>query len=112
MISAVVLVTTALVWPIHVLGGQIPVVDGVIGGIPSTPNALEDSVIESTSASAPTPGKLRVTENSGICGMCHTRWLLSHEASTDDFTFVQKRRRVYIKLLDTVISQRTRVYGA
>ncbi|EIM82008.1 serine carboxypeptidase [Stereum hirsutum FP-91666 SS1] len=67
MISAVVLVTTALVWPIHVLSGQIPVVDGVIGGIPSTPNALEDSVIESTSASAPTPGKLRVTENSGIC---------------------------------------------
>lgn len=82
MISAVVLVTTALLWPINVLGGQVPIVDGVIGGVPSTPHALEDSVIESTSASAPTPGKLRVTENSGICGMSHTRPLLSHEVRT------------------------------
>lgn len=78
MFSAVVLVTTALLWPTHVLAGQIPIVDGVIGGVPKATNALEDSVIESTSASAPTPGKLRVTENSGICGMCHTRHL-SHD---------------------------------
>jgi hypothetical protein len=57
--------------PALINGGQIPVIDGVIGGVPS-PGAhnlknLEGAV--SASASTPlTPGKLRVVEKSGVCG--------------------------------------------
>ena len=39
-----------------VVSSQIPTVHGVVGGVPSSPVA-----------STRTPGKLRVTENSGIC---------------------------------------------
>jgi hypothetical protein len=50
-----------------VLGGQIPTVNGILGGVkpPSDISYVED--IERIAASTPTPGKLRVTENSGIC---------------------------------------------
>ncbi|KAJ3556291.1 hypothetical protein NM688_g2106 [Phlebia brevispora] len=44
---------------------QIPVVDGVIGGVRSSPK--EFRVDEVTTPAATTPGKLRVVENSGIC---------------------------------------------
>ncbi|KAF8875302.1 serine carboxypeptidase [Infundibulicybe gibba] len=47
-----------------VLGGQIPVVDGVLGGVPSNP-VLEKPKVLKTAAT--TPGKLRVVENSGVC---------------------------------------------
>ncbi|KAF7982156.1 hypothetical protein HWV62_29913 [Athelia sp. TMB] len=47
-----------------VLGGQFPVIDGVIGGSPkSTPRVAK----EPTSSPAVTAGALRVTENSGVC---------------------------------------------
>ena len=57
--------------PTLISGGQIPVVDGVIGGVPS-PSAhdfkdLAGSVSGNVST-PPTPGKLRVVENSGVCG--------------------------------------------
>lgn len=52
---------------IGVFGGQVPVVDGVLGGVP-TPSALKPQVLEDTSTVATTPGLLRVTENSGVCG--------------------------------------------
>ena len=48
-----------------VLGGQIPVINGVLGGVPSSTPSVEDIV--QIAATTRTPGKLRVTENSGIC---------------------------------------------
>jgi len=47
-----------------VLGGQVPVVHGVVGGVPSSLSTRE---LSSSLVTATTPGKLRVTENSGIC---------------------------------------------
>ena len=51
---------------LHALARQIPVVDGVIGGVPSS---FDTSVhVDTTlSSAATTPGKLRVVENSGVC---------------------------------------------
>lgn len=48
-----------------VLAGQIPVVDGVIGGGPT--NVTSSITKESLNSPAVTAGALRVTENSGIC---------------------------------------------
>lgn len=55
--------------PILVSAGQVPVVDGVIGGVrkPSSTKPLE-GLVSNIRVSTPTPGALRVTENSGICG--------------------------------------------
>jgi hypothetical protein len=57
-----------------VLGGQIPEVNGVLGGVTTTRNVRQREVLESASANLKrTPGKLRgVVENSGVCG-----WLVS-----------------------------------
>ncbi|KAG5725635.1 hypothetical protein E4T56_gene1747, partial [Termitomyces sp. T112] len=51
---------------IGVIGGQVPVVDGVLGGVPK-PSSLKPHVLEQASTAATTPGALRVTENSGVC---------------------------------------------
>ena len=50
-----------------VLGGQIPVVGGVLGGVPTTV-AETIKKADTLTPAATTPGKLRVVENSGICG--------------------------------------------
>lgn len=50
-----------------VLGGQIPVVDGVLGGVKSSA-AKSPQLLQTATLPAPAPGKLRVVENSGICG--------------------------------------------
>jgi hypothetical protein len=50
-------------------GAQIPVVDGVIGGVPVKSTAKDAQVEEDVTTQATTPGALRVTENSGVCGM-------------------------------------------
>ncbi|KIM72376.1 hypothetical protein PILCRDRAFT_81931 [Piloderma croceum F 1598] len=50
-----------------VFGGQIPTVNGVLGGVPSDPATRSITDISLRAASARTPGKLRITENSGIC---------------------------------------------
>ena len=47
--------------------GQIPVIDNVIGGVPSH-TARPTLQVASTVAETNTPGKLRVVENSGVCG--------------------------------------------
>ena len=53
------------VLPTIVLARQIPVVDGVIGGTrASVPETFKAADLK---AAATTPGKLRVTENSGVC---------------------------------------------
>lgn len=49
----------------RVIGGQIPVVDGVIGGVSNNTSFVEPQVLR---VAATTPGKLRVVQNSGICG--------------------------------------------
>lgn len=47
-----------------VLGGQVPIIGGVLGGVPETPPLT----FKQASTSATTPGKLRLVQNSGICG--------------------------------------------
>jgi hypothetical protein len=47
-----------------VWGGQIPVVDGVYGGVSSR---ITPSIENTVQVAATTPGKLRVKENSGVC---------------------------------------------
>lgn len=70
MRSLLLLCFTALISldPSLVLGGQIPVVDGVLGGVPTI---VADTVKKADilTPAATTPGKLRVVENSGICGI-------------------------------------------
>ncbi|KAL0960542.1 hypothetical protein HGRIS_005580 [Hohenbuehelia grisea] len=46
--------------------GQIPIVDGVVGGVP-TGAAIHEDADRILSPAATTPGKLRVVENSGVC---------------------------------------------
>ncbi|KDR77527.1 hypothetical protein GALMADRAFT_138623 [Galerina marginata CBS 339.88] len=50
-----------------VLGGQIPVVDGVIGGVPGDFSEFLEVPLPKVQNVVTTPGKLRVVENSGIC---------------------------------------------
>ncbi|THH27354.1 hypothetical protein EUX98_g6827 [Antrodiella citrinella] len=53
--------------PLTVLARQIPIVDGVIGGVPKNAPTQIHTDAETTTPAATTPGKLRVTENSGVC---------------------------------------------
>ncbi|KXN92916.1 Carboxypeptidase S1 [Leucoagaricus sp. SymC.cos] len=50
--------------PAVVYGGQIPVLDGVLGGVG---NATTNFKSKNLDAAATTPGKLRYKENSGVC---------------------------------------------
>ncbi|KAL0577151.1 hypothetical protein V5O48_004827 [Marasmius crinis-equi] len=50
---------------VRVLGGQVPVVDGMIGGVPASYSHLVETKLAAPQAT--TPGALRVTMNSGIC---------------------------------------------
>ena len=63
-----------------VVTGRIPRVDGVIGGVRSsdlsTVKTLKDAV--DADATARTPGKLRVVENSGVCGKCGLFTITAH----------------------------------
>ncbi|KAF9465808.1 serine carboxypeptidase [Collybia nuda] len=55
------------IFPIaQALGGQIPVVDGVLGGV-SNDASFTKSEAQVLRVAATTPGKLRVVENSGVC---------------------------------------------
>lgn len=46
------------------LARQIPVVEGIIGGVPTNPRFHAETFVV---PAATTPGKLRVVENSGVC---------------------------------------------
>ncbi len=61
---------TIFALPALVSGNQFPIVNGVIGGVPSPDSeALKGAVSNDVLAPGPPiPGKLRVVENSGICG--------------------------------------------
>lgn len=68
--------------PLHRLGvvaslallasaGQIPIVDGVFGGVPTPTTPFEASrTVEDVAqvSGSPVPGKLRFITNSGVCG--------------------------------------------
>jgi hypothetical protein len=67
---------TILALPTLINAKQFPVVNDVIGGVPS-PDAINPTSIKALEeaaavggASTTTPGKLRVVENSGVCGTC------------------------------------------
>jgi hypothetical protein len=60
-------VLCALPLALQAFARQIPVVDGVVGGVPSPESAFLDRVDAAVTPAATTPGKLRVTENSGVC---------------------------------------------
>lgn len=51
---------------------QVPVIDGVIGGVPTSafssgPSRIVEDVAQVSGA--PVAGKMRFIENSGVCGM-------------------------------------------
>ena len=56
--------------PALISGNQIPIVNGVIGGVSSSDSRTFKTTKRAFSNDAParTPGKLRVVENSGVCG--------------------------------------------
>ena len=63
---------TIFALPALITSKQIPLTNGVFGGV-EYPDASEVKTLKefvSGSASPVTPGKLRVVENSGICGGC------------------------------------------
>jgi len=68
MVNKFHLFTTLVFGISEVLGRQIPVVDGVLGGIPKSKTPSPSAFAQLTTNFTATPGKLRVTENSGICG--------------------------------------------
>ena len=62
---------TILALPALISGDQVSAVDsdGVIGGVPSGARDFKNLArAASGDASTPIPGKLRVVENSGVCG--------------------------------------------
>jgi hypothetical protein len=60
---------TIFALPALISGNQIPVVEGVLGGVPSADARNSSFKTGSGDSSACTPGKLRgVVENSCICG--------------------------------------------
>ena len=57
----------------RVSGGQVPSINGIIGGVPpilppASSEYIQKAAVDITAAaSTRTPGKLRVTENSEVC---------------------------------------------
>ena len=52
---------------------QVPVVDGVIGGVPTSTKEFAEDVIQPQVSGTPVAGKLRFVENTGVCGRCRRR---------------------------------------
>ena len=69
MLVRSVLLSTFALPAAFISGQQIPAVDGVIGGVPSYYASGEETQKAAAFIDAnSTPGKLRVVENSGVCG--------------------------------------------
>ena len=51
----------------YVCGRQIPVVNGVVGGVPATSRFHEVDAAVKPGKTRTTPGQLRIVENSGVC---------------------------------------------
>jgi hypothetical protein len=110
VLSALVLAALALPAPIS---GRVPLVDGVIGGVhpqdASKVKSLNEDATASTSAPARTPGKLRVVDNSGICG----KGFSVFEGNPLLYSqFWQKLRQVFIKLPDMATCLPMRASGS
>jgi hypothetical protein len=96
------------------LAAQIPVINGVIGGVPSavvTSTKVKQSTLVSDATSPTTPGALRsVKENSGVCGahnsVTWTRRVASRRVA--DSCRGQKRPRAYTRRRVMRISHPTR----
>jgi hypothetical protein len=101
---------TILALPALISGDQIPAVDGVIGGVPSGAHNSKNlaRAVSRDASTQPTPGKLRVVENSGVCGRVIS-FLIMHPLSYSHFW--QKLHLVSIRLPDMVIYLRIRAYG-
>jgi hypothetical protein len=88
----------------------ISVVNGIISGLPRRRALGFRDLAETVSGNAstpPTPGKLRVVENSGVCGgviLFATHPLLYSHSQ-------KKLRRVSIRLPDMVTCPRIRAFG-
>ncbi|KAI0751671.1 alpha/beta-hydrolase [Daedaleopsis nitida] len=69
MLGLSALTSLLVILPVStVLGGQVPVVNGVIGGVPDAlPETASNFKVADIKPAATTPGKLRVVENSGVC---------------------------------------------
>ena len=93
--------------PALINGGQIPAVDGVTGGVPSS-GAHDFKNLAGATSTPRTPGKLRVVENSGVCGA-----LISFEIVTIPCHshFWQKLHLVSIRPPDMVTWLRIRASG-
>jgi hypothetical protein len=103
---------TILASPALIRGGQIPAVDGVIGGVPSSGARNFKNLGRAVSGDAstpPTPGKLRVVEKSGVCGgsFCLLRIPFHNSYSHSR----KKLRQVSIRLPDMVTWLRIRPSG-
>ncbi len=91
-------------------GSLIPAIDKVTHGVPSlgvrNPKNLAETV--SGNASTPrTPGKLRIVENSGICG-----WVILFVTHPLTYSLSWKKlRQVSIRLRDMVILLRIKASG-
>jgi hypothetical protein len=101
---------TILTLPVLISGSQISAIDGVTGGVPARDarnfKNLARAVSRDTSTPR-TPGKLRVVENSGLCGevilLLHILLAYSHSW--------KKLRQVSIRLRDMVTLLRTKASG-
>lgn len=69
MLSSLILLAVAAGGILPALAKQIPVVGGVIGGVPTDTSSegTHKFISEAITPAATTPGKLRVVENSGVC---------------------------------------------
>ncbi|KAI0757606.1 serine carboxypeptidase [Daedaleopsis nitida] len=67
-LSLLTLTTLLTILPSTVLGGQIPIIDGIVGGKNSS-SAVANIRFKAADIepAETTPGKLRVVENSGVC---------------------------------------------
>jgi hypothetical protein len=104
---------TIFALPALISGNEFPVVDGVIGGVPSgdalnsSSKALTGRGSGSGDPSACTPGKLRgVVENSCICG-----WVLLSNTHPLSYSQFWQRNQVSIRPPDMVTWLRIRASG-
>lgn len=82
-----------------VIAGQIPVIDGVIGGVPSPSRSqLDGSAAKPKTSGTPVAGKMRYVENSGVCGTHYLLYIFHYAEGKS-----KKRRLVFIKLQDMQI---------
>lgn len=77
--------------------GQVPVVDGVLGGVPSSASVSHETTRKLFTIAATTPGQLRIKENTGICGKSRFRvgFLPSSAEVYDAQLFIETTSGVY-----------------